>query len=402
MTDTILEIHPLSPLLFRDGRPFASGGEESRARSLPLPLPHTLAGFVRTQLGNAEGTDWSEWCGLSDEELHARLKILHAEPVRAQLVRYRYSKGKEQATFLFAAPLNAVVDKNGKVYRSLPTAYKDGEGSDLPADLTQDLLPCVLKKDGADDFKPEKGYNFWTQEDITSWLLNQIPTNLEKISGPVSEERTHVSIDPATGAGQEGKLFSVSYSSFESNKDDDYQRYALRIKFGAGEKIAGSAGSFGGERRPVALQELPDGEQPFLGKACFDDVRKALLDEKNKRICFILTSPALFAYGWCPAWLAKDPLKDLVSQKPCGVSALVGKCKLVGAVVGRRVAVSGWNVRTNKPKAVRWAAPAGSVYFLELEDGVDREKLLNAFLRPLSDNENDRRDGFGCALWGVW
>lgn len=74
----------------------------------------------------------------------------------------------------------------------------------------------------------------------------------------------------------------------------------------------------------------------------------------------------------------------------------------MGAAVGRRVPVSGWNLRENKPKPVRWAVPAGSVYFLEVPHAFNRQKLLEAWLKPLSDDQEDQRDGFGCALWGVW
>jgi CRISPR-associated protein Cmr3 len=45
--------------------------------------------------------------------------------------------------------------------------------------------------------------------------------------------------------------------------------------------------------------------------------------------------------------------------------------------------------------------PAGSVYFFEIEGGNPSD-LLESWLRPVSDNEQDRKDGFGLALWGVW
>jgi CRISPR-associated protein Cmr3 len=44
--------------------------------------------------------------------------------------------------------------------------------------------------------------------------------------------------------------------------------------------------------------------------------------------------------------------------------------------------------------------PAGSVYFFELLEG-DPSAVLESWLRPVSDNEQDRKDGFGLALWGV-
>ena len=90
---------------------------------------------------------------------------------------------------------------------------------------------------------------------------------------------------------------------------------------------------------------------------------------------------------------------------PAGVHVLANKAKLVGAAVGRRIPVSGWHLRNQKPKKVRWAVPAGSVYFLELTETLtedERRQLLTAWLKPLSDQLDDRRDGFGCALWGVW
>jgi CRISPR-associated protein Cmr3 len=45
--------------------------------------------------------------------------------------------------------------------------------------------------------------------------------------------------------------------------------------------------------------------------------------------------------------------------------------------------------------------PAGGAYFFELLKGQssDLEKL---WLESVSDEEQDRRDGFGLATWGIW
>jgi CRISPR-associated protein Cmr3 len=53
------------------------------------------------------------------------------------------------------------------------------------------------------------------------------------------------------------------------------------------------------------------------------------------------------------------------------------------------------------PKPVRRMVPAGGVYFFELLKGQssDLEKL---WLESVSDEEQDRRDGFGLATWGIW
>lgn len=385
MSDTVLEITPLAPLLLRDGRPFAGGGEETRAQSLLAPLPHTIAGFIRTQLGNAKpGWQWQAFRGLSDEQLHDRLRELHDTPIRSVLVR--------DGEFMFPAPQNAVVDKAGKVYRAIPHPLERGEGTNLPPGLQPLLLAGA-----PDNFKPEGGYHYWPLAAMQRWLLGEVPEKLEKIGGPPPEERVHVAIDPTSKTGDDGKLFTVSYRSFEERGEDGrFHRWAIRVKLDLNGSVA-TLGHLGGEQRPVALKDLGNRRQwPNLGE--FNEVAQRLRDPAQRRICFVLASPALFDKGWQPSWLTEDT----GPHTPAGVGVLRGKAKLVGAAVGRRVPVSGWNLRENKPKAVRWAVPAGSVYFLELQGDIDREKLLNAWMKPLSDHQNDQKGGFGCALWGVW
>lgn len=381
MMHTSLDVHALTPLLFRDGRPFNSDGEESRAHSLPAPLPHTVAGFIRTQLGHKHGWNWRD-----DRAFHEYLTRLHGVSVQSLLVR--------DGQFMFPAPLNAAVNSAGQVLRSAPQDTHDA-GTNLPAGLR----PVVLQTDQM--FKPEGGYAYWSGAHMTAWLLNQNPGPLDKITGPPTEERTHVGIDSARGVAQEQQLFSVTYRSFEEHSHHgQMHRWALRVRTNAAHEVA-SLGYLGGERRPVTLQAVPEGQVDWPDLKQFEQVKQALLNESERRICFILTSPALFSHGWRPAWLTEDT----GSHNPRGVGVLRGRATLVGASVGRRIPVSGWNIRENRPKAVRWAVPAGSVYFLELPQDfsrTEREKLISAWLKPLSDNQNDQRDGFGSALWGVW
>ena len=415
MSDTILELGTLAPLLLRDGRPFAGGGEESRAQSLMTPLPSTLAGFVRTQMGDARGLDWQDLRGLSDSDLHERLKQLHSLPVRSVLVR--------DDQFMFHAPLNAVIrevtpkgapnheDKKYEVFRSLPH-LPENSGTNAPCDLQPlGLVDANGTLYEGEDFKPVKDFDFWTAEQMKSWLLGQAPQHLKPIKGPPAEERTHVSIDRERGAGVDGELFSVTYRSFEAREREpatrqygDYHRWALRIKTDLKGGIA-PIGHLGGERRPVTLHSLGNDKLLWPNKGQFSEVTERLLDTNERRLCFMLTSPALFTHGWKPGWLdlsAEDAEKHDGNGLPAGVKALAGNVRLVGAAVGRRQAVSGWNLRGGTPKALRWAVPAGSVYFLQVTADFDRQNLVDAWLKPLSDSEKDQRDGFGCALWGVW
>ena len=76
--------------------------------------------------------------------------------------------------------------------------------------------------------------------------------------------------------------------------------------------------------------------------------------------------------------------------------------KLVSAVTGRWQPLSGWSYdeKSLGPKSLRRAVPAGSAYFFELMEGD--VKLEEIWLRSVCDDEQDRRDGLGLALWGAW
>jgi CRISPR-associated protein Cmr3 len=73
------------------------------------------------------------------------------------------------------------------------------------------------------------------------------------------------------------------------------------------------------------------------------------------------------------------------------------------------VPVSGWDLKERRPKQIRYAVPAGSVYFFDVLDGpISRAAAESLWLRPIGDDldgeeagQNDR-DGYGLAVPGTW
>lgn len=389
MPEKVIEASSSTPLFWRDGRPFAnSDGSETAVRSLPLPLPSTFAGFVRTQVGNAKGINWKEL-----NKNHDQLKDLHSIPIRGPLL-CRHLAGKSE--LLFSAPKDAVVYKEEKklhLMRLKPwiESLPQGAGCDLPEDSLYPLEPTK-------EMKPEGGYVFWKQSDMHKWLLNEevVP---EKIGDLPLEVRTHVEIDKDSGAAKEGMLFSVGYRNLEQYTAPDkespkvYSHYTLRARTKLEDHpLPIRLGHLGGERRPAALEVL-EGDLGSSWWDCPEDIKDAVA--RSKRIRMILATPALFGGGWKPDWLQQPD----INSSPAGMCGV--QLKLVSAAVGRREAVSGWNMREPKTKPVRYMVPAGSVYFFEVVSGNPSD-LLKSWLRPVSDIEQDRKDGFGLALWGVW
>ena len=139
----------------------------------------------------------------------------------------------------------------------------------------------------------------------------------------------------------------------------------------------------GGESRVVRWSSL-DAEFP----ACPTVVKDAIKQHKLCRL--ILLTPAVFADGYLPAGR---------QFSFGGVRATV-----VAAAVNRYQTVSGWDYDKQLPKPTRRLAPAGSVYFLSLDGDEDAvNQFIDAvWMHNISDDEQDRSDGFGLAVLGVW
>ena len=146
----------------------------------------------------------------------------------------------------------------------------------------------------------------------------------------------------------------------------------------------------GGERRLAHLTLRED--DVFR---CPESVRKAAGATPLLRMQ--LATPAVFAGGWLPGWLADGA--------PPFARDLGVKLTLRGVCIDRWRAVSGWSLEISSrgAKAIRRLVPAGGVYFFEAGgDGNHADFVEKAWLQPVCDDQQACRDGFGLALWGVW
>jgi CRISPR-associated protein Cmr3 len=275
------------------------------------------------------------------------------------------------------------------------------------------------------------GYAYWPLAEVARWLAAADPPPgpppRRCLQDPPPESRTHVAITEDTLTAREGALFTVEGRTFA-----DAPFFARRLgapheaASASGEEVAEPARALlcrveqregwepstaahltlGGERR-FAEVRASAGQWPV----CPPELRRALVGASRLRL--LLVTPAPFREGWRPGWLNDE---DLAGSPP-GITGLV--VRLAGAAVGRRQPVSGWDIQQRRgtepqgtaatwreggPKAARFMAPAGSVYFLVLENQtrLTDEQVQALWMCCMADDEQDRRDGFGLALPGVW
>ncbi len=79
------------------------------------------------------------------------------------------------------------------------------------------------------------------------------------------------------------------------------------------------------------------------------------------------------------------------------------KVELVAAKVSRPETVSGWNFQKMEPKPTRRVVPAGDVFWGRLSGAPDARLtwLDKTWGECISDEEQDRLDGYGLAVVGV-
>ncbi len=357
-------IEPKAPLVIRSGRPF---DEQAGTDSARFPPPSTLAGALRTAHAETSGKSFGP-------EL-ATLAVAGPLPVKLDTAG-------EPKTLLVPRPADALYfwseDRQAKrLARIAPAARKRGEGCDLPAGLLPVQLMQPVKG------KPAPGPGWWALEDLLAW---QHPGQSDPEFAQIEEHgwtpmpddvRTHVAIQRDTQAADAGRLFQTAGIGFwESPQNADaFPRRATALIGRLAGDIAPGVITLGGERRLSALRPVGDGIWPSRPDGLVASIRAA------GGLRLTLLTPALFSEGWRPG-----ELPGLI---------------LRAAALDRWQPHSGWDLARQQPRAGRKLVAAGAVYWFELGD-IDDDSLANLWLAPISDDPQDRLDGFGLALPQAW
>jgi CRISPR-associated protein Cmr3 len=417
---TYLRVTPHDPLIARDGRPFSAG---LRMRSLDWIYPSVVAGSLRTLLGQMTGgfADPGQEKAAYDQLVGALLDVAIAGPLPVVAAH-----GAPDELY-FPAPADLTVKRSDDgsldVLPIRPCdAWRKGAGTDFLDE--HGLVPAVPADEG-DDFKPEPVPGFWSTTRMTEWLSGDYHSPLKSgrwpegfLGLPLKDRRTHVKVKPGSGASEDGMLFQTVGLDFTRllRQGADRREWITTPEISLSIRVASRNGlsehllnlsnwsPLGGERR-IAKWEADAGANAGVPWIVPPGIRGALEEvakESHPLIRMVLATPALFDEGWRPGWLT-------IRNEPDGTRTLVGTIpdtavgvRLIAACVDRWKPLSGWSYQPPiGPKPVRRLVPAGAVYFFRVEAG-DATELISRWLASVCDRPQDRRDGFGLALWGSW
>lgn len=388
-------IESLAPLVFRSGKPF---GSVSGIQDVVFPLPSAGAGLIRALAIGQNKLDFAQNRVVNEQD-GAYQKVLSLRSQGVFLVRV-YDDITKSPEILVAKPANAVyieIDNNtsdgAKIVRLSPKSFEETCGSDLP----EGLLPVQMTEDTRQ--KPYKGgASFWTLEHLARWQngesLSFDEVNQAGLRNLPIELRTHVAIDAVSQSGEDRKLFQTA--SFDmshqrltgedfgkSNQAWQDFRYGFMVQ--SEVVLDKDLATLGGERR-LSHFNIIELSQPTIDKA------KLLADiNKAEGFCLTFITPAIFENGYLPKRLLEGNLPD------CELH-----CQLKAVASDRWLAVSGWDSLLWKPKAMRKAVNAGSVYWFSLEQPLSEVALAYLLNNPISDDIQDCRDGFGLVTVAPW
>ncbi len=362
-------LEALDVLFFRDGRPFMDGTEQMLSG---LPLPQTLAGAVCTALLQTAGCDFDRLrhaleAGKAFAEAVRKACSAEAHWIGALAVRgpwlARWNKNP-------VVPCEVLVPAPATLHRA--KGKTSGQPLFALAPLREELpgwlpvpeeqqRPLWLKASVITE--PVEGY--LTPAGLSHFLKGK-PVPATEIVPACDlfglDYRIGIGISPERLVSEESQIYGRGFLALKQGVFL-YAEVCLPDDAPVDELDALTTLAFGGESRHVLCHRL---KEPFAWP-------REVPSTGEQKPLVLLTTPCVFEHGWKPKSLAG---------------------RLTAAAVSGSVAFSGWDLARGGPKPTRFAVPAGSVYFLD--DLPDDAPSL------LAETEDDRRQGWGCYVRGVW
>lgn len=320
-----LEIKAIDTLFFKDGKPF-SMGEETWAKGVFPPYPSTLFGLLNSIIVSNDLSQLSELKKSSDLktglEITGYLLVLDGKAA-------------------FHPPLDLYAKKGEK----LETAYALSL-LPRPDNLVSEYnYPYLMRTSQQIKTEDVKGKILLDMDSFNGWLNGTFQKFNSSLLSDYMEEEPKVGIgrDFDTRTASEGLLYRVAMKRLEGRNG----KLSILIKYTLPDKLGNGLSRFGAENKAV---EYVNGKFPNI------PFPASLSDNRFK---IYLATPAIFEEGAYPKkWFEEFGLK------------------LLTASIGKPEAIGGFDIVARRPKVMRKAVPAGSVYYVQGEDNTKVERAI--------------------------
>lgn len=394
---------------FRESRPFDVIGGSELSSVFP-PSPATMAGAVRSAIGDYLGVEWRNYPD-NYPELQDRIgdsKSLGQMAIKGIFLS-RKNPDSDHWERLYPVPAHLVATYEPPS-AELPTSYEKARikklhflqvGKPVRCDLGAKVCLAVAPKD-IKDIKALESY-WLTQTGLTKVLHRNadliVKTDKTKDYDLIhsselfsNEARLGIARNNQSRTVIQGNLYQTQHIrpaesvaievDVEGLETSDYPRQGIV--------------RLGGEGRAAAFKVSQDNNS--LAKSAYQET--GVLGIK-----LVLLS-ALHV----PQQKTYTPLPDFQPSEEHGKTVWRGKINNIAltlhcAIIGKVLREGGWDLQNHKPRPVRSLIPAGSVFYCTVDNGdIDIKTALSALQAAQLDNENslDQALGRGLLTAGLW
>ena len=380
MSTTTLRFTALDTLFFRESRSFETIGGSELASLFPPP-PRTVAGAIRSVIGDAIGADWHAFHKNLDGYTVGDIKL-------RDLIGYGDDLGQlcmeglwisEKGERLYPAPFYLL--RKDAVFQRLHI------GDSEQTSLGRVRLPQLPS--GCEGFKPLE--NAW----LTSTGLENVLADVLPGQGELREKKHLYTEESRLGIARDNSRRTVTTGLlYQSRHIRPMRKVDLAIETditGLGDtSLHRRIVRLGGEGRIAGIEVVPS--PPFPKAPTPNGTTKGLI------LTFL--SPARFSgQAWLPSDFKPMEINGLRMRIWKGMIdsiALTIHC----AVIGKALREGGWDMAKKMPRPVQSLIPAGSAWYCTVDDGGDLTTAIKALHgRQIGEDQKFGRGRIACGLW---
>lgn len=328
-------IDAVDTFFFRNPTPF-DAGVNFHSVSLFPPLPSVYAGTLR-----------------------------HGKKLNAREINIGFNGLMINNRFLFPRPLDTVVAEDEQQNPSLELLrLKRSPTGSNP--LTYSL---AAKGNSVQKEMKLRGGGYMDESELQAYLNGEKTTfSCHELARYIhAENHIGIAIDQKTGMTEDRKWYSIQRVRPADQKD---RLCSLVVEAKGLTLNDGMVLKVGGESKVASVKRL---DRTF-------SISPVVSTEKIFKL--YIATPAIFKHGWLPWWIDPETKVGWFAYKKRKI-----RVRLISAAVGRPVSAGGFGtvLGKQKPRELRLAVPAGSVYFFEILEGTMADAVKLFHQKCLSD-----------------
>lgn len=337
---------PMDTWFFKEARPMDGFGGSELGSVFPPPV-RTLLGALRTKIGEDRGVDWYRFPENFPDLAKEIGDAYGYGQIKCRGVFLEYGE-----TILYPLPMH-IVHIDHKRF-SLMTI-----GDMVECDIGNVRLPQLPPDHNERRYETIENGAWVKKEDLEKILEGKLPASVffEK-DFVFYEPRVGIGRDRATGTVREGMLYMTNHLRLN-------EALSVLLELESETEVGSGAVRLGGEGRGAWIEACEASKIQKPKKPA----------EKIAGVFVSLISPAIV-----------DPLRPFGEE-------------VASAIVGKSVKEGGFDLKSNRSRAAKSYIPAGSTWFMEMEEDKAERFIDNYHDTAIGEETELGRGRIVCGYW---